>query len=337
MTEVRSRRKSAPTAARPEHRVKVQHAWAGTPPHRRGFLIWAIIASVFAIDVIWLTYSSLSVERAGVRTAVCGTGFLIAIAVFYGVTKRSEPIQRTAMAAAQCIAFMAIGAVLSYLVTATNAPLVDHVLLSADARLGFDWTAWAGWVDSRIGVHWFLAISYWLLFPELILCLMWLPLAGSADELIGLIIVSALITILCSGFLPAIGHLPHASQVASVKALRAGTMHVIQLSHAQGLITFPSFHTALALVLVYASRTSRVLFRITCVVTVCVLLSVPSEGGHYLSDMIGGVAVAIVAAAIVPRSWARASEKTYRPGGQELCEVGSSDDDGRARLRNANG
>jgi len=278
----------------------------------RSLLIWAAIGCVFAVDVVWLSLSQLSVERYGIATAVVASALLTAIAVFYSTSGRSDAIARTAHASAQWIAFSTVGVVLSYLVTATHAPLVDHVLLLADLRLGFDWTAWTAWINAHLTVHWFVAVSYGLLFPEMLLCLMWLPLAGSGDELSGLLIVGALITIAGSGLAPAIGHLPHASQVAQVAALRAGTMREIPLSHPEGLIAFPSFHTALAVILAYASRRSHWLFPMTCVLGVAILISVPSEGGHYMVDAVAGIAVALCASAVIPRAWGIAPAIRYR-------------------------
>jgi len=244
------------------------------------------------------------VELSGIVSAVAATTLLSAIAVCYSISRRSDAISRAAHAGAQWIAFSAVGVVLSYLVTSTHAPLVDHLLLSTDLRFGFDWTAWTAWVNAHLAVHWFVAVSYWLLFPEMLVCLIWLPLAGSADELIGLLIVGALTTIVFSGFMPAIGHLPHASQVAHVIALRAGSMREIPLSRPEGLIAFPSFHTALAVILAYASRHSRWLFPLTCILGAAIVISVPSEGGHYIVDAIGGIGVALFAAIVIPGSWA---------------------------------
>jgi hypothetical protein len=290
---------------------------------RRSILIWTIIVGVFAIDIVWLEFSALSVDSADAARIAETIATLILIAIFCAAIKRYGAVQRTAQTLAQCIAFLAIAAVLSYLVTTTCAPLADRALLSVDLRLGFNWTAWTAWVDSHASVHRLLAISYALLFPEMLLCLLWLPLAGSGDELISMLVISLLITIALSGFVPAIGHLPHAAQVPSVIALRSGTMRTIALSHTQGLITFPSFHTSLALTLLYASRRSPWLLPLTCMLTVAVLLSVPSEGGHYLTDMIGGVAVAIIAGAIVPRSWAPAPGKTFRSNAFEFGRIAS--------------
>jgi membrane-associated phospholipid phosphatase len=270
----------------------------------RTHLIWATIGCIFAVDVVWLSFTLLSVERTGIVRAGAATGLLVAIAVFYSISRRSDAISRTAHAGAQWIAFSAVGVVLSYLVTSTHAPLADHLLLSADLRFGFDWIAWTAWVDRNVAIHWFVAISYWALFPEMILCLLWLPLAGSADELIGLLIVGAITTIAFSGLMPAIGHLPHASQVAQVIALRSGSLREIPLSHPEGLIAFPSFHIALAAILAYASRKTRWLFPLTCILGVAIAISVPSEGGHYMIDVIGGFAVALFAAKVIPASWA---------------------------------
>jgi membrane-associated phospholipid phosphatase len=72
-------------------------------------------------------------------------------------------------------------------------------------------------------------------------------------------------------------------------------MREISLSRMEGLITFPSFHTTLAVLFVAALREHRLALVIGAVVNGLMLLSIPSEGGHYLVDVFAGALVAAVA------------------------------------------
>jgi membrane-associated phospholipid phosphatase len=63
----------------------------------------------------------------------------------------------------------------------------------------------------------------------------------------------------------------------------------------EGLITFPSFHTTLAVLFVAALRKHRLALVIGGVVNGSMLLSIPSEGGHYLVDVFAGALVAVLA------------------------------------------
>ena len=78
--------------------------------------------------------------------------------------------------------------------------------------------------------------------------------------------------------------------------LRAGNPSAFDLSRLQGLISFPSYHTVLAVLLTHAHRRSKLLIPIAAINGV-MLLSIPLFGGHYLVDMIAGAAVALLAIA----------------------------------------
>jgi membrane-associated phospholipid phosphatase len=77
-------------------------------------------------------------------------------------------------------------------------------------------------------------------------------------------------------------------------ALRGGGPLSFDLSQLQGLISFPSYHTVLAVLLTYAHRRSLLLIPIALVNGI-MLFSIPTVGQHYLVDIIAGAAVAVLA------------------------------------------
>jgi membrane-associated phospholipid phosphatase len=144
-----------------------------------------------------------------------------------------------------------------------------------------------------------------LLGLELIILLLLLEGLGRHEGAVELrhgFFISALATIIIGLLMPAAGpfayyHLPVAGQTAYVvqfAALRDGAMRVIDLSNAQGLISFPSFHTTLAVLCAYAARTVRVIFWPVLVLNVLIIGTAPVNGGHYFVDVIAGFALAVV-------------------------------------------
>ena len=79
--------------------------------------------------------------------------------------------------------------------------------------------------------------------------------------------------------------------------LRAGSLHALSLSQLVGVLTFPSFHAASAVLYIWALWRVRwlSLFLVPC--NIAMIASTPVGGGHYLVDVMAGIAVA--AAAIV--------------------------------------
>ena len=83
------------------------------------------------------------------------------------------------------------------------------------------------------------------------------------------------------------------SSLSHFELLRDGRMRDIPLRDMQGLIAIPSLHTVMAVLLVYAMRGTGILLPVFIVVNVAMLVSTPVDGGHYLVDVIAGVAMAL--------------------------------------------
>jgi membrane-associated phospholipid phosphatase len=74
-------------------------------------------------------------------------------------------------------------------------------------------------------------------------------------------------------------------------------MTVIQLNNLEGLVTFPSFHTANAILFAWALWTVPYLRWVGLVVNGLMILSTPLTGAHYIIDVVAGTIVAVAAIA----------------------------------------
>ena len=63
----------------------------------------------------------------------------------------------------------------------------------------------------------------------------------------------------------------------------------------QGLVTFPSFHTSLAIITTYAVRGIKVVATPVAILNGIVIISTLPEGGHYLIDLIAGAVISTIA------------------------------------------
>jgi membrane-associated phospholipid phosphatase len=91
-----------------------------------------------------------------------------------------------------------------------------------------------------------------------------------------------------------------AMYLPAMLALRNGAKVFDVSYNGAALITFPSFHAIWALALVYIHRGNGWASVAVATLNTVVLLSVLSEGGHYLIDLIFGVFVAVAAIVVVP-------------------------------------
>ena len=224
---------------------------------------------------------------------------LSAIAAVYHRTGRSASIASGAAACAVLVGGMALLATASYVVAARSPfPMMDDALSAADRWLHFDWAAWTAWGRAHPWLWRAEAVAYDAMHPELGLLVLYLGLRERATPLIVSLFVGGVIAIGASWFVPAIGHLPDAPHVPVLLALRGGTLPD---GVPQGLISFPSYHTTVAILLTAALARERFLFPIACALNGVMVISTLSMGGHYLVDVLAGIVVAVAAMHLAPR------------------------------------
>lgn len=265
-------------------------------------MTWTLTWIVLCIDAVWLLLAGWSVSGRGVAViALAVAAFLAPLAI--GRYRRDLRIHTTVRAAALLIVFQAVGATLSYLVVSTNAALVDAPLAAWDRALGFDWLALQSWLQSHPSAQTTLRIAYQSGLLQLVFVVLFLGFGARSDrldEFMRLFIVATLLTILASGLFPAAGAWKHyaltgpfdLSSLSHFEQLRDGRMRDIPLGSMQGLISIPSLHAAMAVLLVHAMRETRLLPAFV-VLNVAMLVSTPVDGSHYLVDVLAGAALAI--------------------------------------------
>ena len=216
--------------------------------------------------------------------------------------------------AALWVAFSCFGAIATYLAAAAARPLQDRAFAAFDIALHFDWVAWANTLPGWRLPRFVLLLSYNSLMPQLIgsiACFALAHVRGRNEELLLAAAIGLLLTTLCFGLWPALGpiilfgygalHPEEASRVGAyipdLLALRHGPPWHFELTRMQGIICLPSYHTVLALLLIHAHRGLRWSMPPVALLNALMLISIPSEGGHYLADMAAGAPVALAAIA----------------------------------------
>ncbi|MEI9406348.1 phosphatase PAP2 family protein [Mesorhizobium argentiipisi] len=199
-----------------------------------------------------------------------------------------------------------------YLASATDRPLMDQTLAAIDAVIGFDWRAFLDLANRQPLVANTLVFAYHALGRQLPLLFILLAFAKRPrlTEFIAFLAVSSALTGTLMSLVPAAGAYAYFHPEPNVFGnftARAGMWHFTELmklrsgepfdllvTRAEGLVTFPSYHTALGIMVVYALRGYRWLFwPVACLNAVMIVSTLP-EGGHHLIDVIVGVVVAAV-------------------------------------------
>ncbi len=270
-------------------------------------IAWAITSTVLCIDVVWLVLGGWSVSGRGLAVLALGVGACLAPLSIQRY-RRDPRIATTTPFCALLLIFQAAAATLSYLVVSTNAPLVDAPLDAWDRALGFDWLALQTWLQAHTVTQALLRVAYASGLLQLVFVVMFLGLTGRRERLEAfmlLFIVATLLTIAASGVFPAAGAWkfyavsgPVAasfdlSSLTHFEPLRDGSLRDIALESMQGLISIPSLHAAMAVLLAYAVRATRIVAPVFIALDLAMLASTPIDGGHYLVDVLVGVALAV--------------------------------------------
>jgi hypothetical protein len=275
--------------------------------------IWAIVAIVAAIVMTAPAVSDFRIAWDTFAAPALATGILVAGSWFYRNWRAEPRLASGLVCSAQIIAFAAVGAPLSYLAAAAagGLPLQDHALDAVDHAFGFEWKSLLACMNESPWLFTALRPIYLSLMPQMtttVLCLafcgrlMWLRVFVIA------FLLSALVTIAIAAVLPAAGawpyldltaeNSPHVLPTVSTSwpvfyGLRDGSLRTLAGIGSEGIITFPSLHAALAVVVIAALWPIPILRWVILALDVVMLIATPIDGSHYLIDVLAGIAVAI--------------------------------------------
>jgi hypothetical protein len=225
----------------------------------------------------------------------------------------------------------ALGALASYAIAAMTTFYADDLLAAADRALGFDWvglyrlTAQYPFL-SRLGQFGYASI---FVSPmALMIALHWTGRSIGARRFLFAFGLSLAVTLLIFALMPARAALAHhigahpaympasgLGHVEVIEALRSGRFTRVDISFVVGLIAFPSFHTASAILFIWAAWPIRWLRGPMLATNLLMLAATPIEGGHYLIDLAGGAVVAalgILSLRLVASARAGAGPKRLR-------------------------
>jgi len=262
-------------------------------------LIWLIIVLTGAIDGFALWAQGMSVDWSLRWSPVLVVTFLCVVAA--AIRRRNRPGALLFVAFAQICAFMNVGALLTYAAMAASPfPMADASLGRADAVLGFDWLAWHTTVNAHPTMHhamaWAYASTPWQIGGMLLyFCFKDQP---RVDEFMLSGILAIYIAVVVMFLLPAIAAWSQYDNRViepwrpDILALRSHTL--LMIGDMKGIVSFPSYHTVLSVLLINMTRAGKRLFYPVLALNGLLIASVMNEGSHYFVDMLAGIAVACI-------------------------------------------
>ncbi|MES3023622.1 MAG: phosphatase PAP2 family protein [Pseudomonadota bacterium] len=282
-----------------------------------------VLVALAALATVWAGQIGLGFGPLGPLLA--GSAALLVIGLCYDTTRRSRALADGAYYFALWVNLMLIACILSYLAAWHGGALYDQQFERIDALFGFAWEPWNAFVRSNHALYWVLLAAYASGGPQILAAVVYFACTGQSrcnQELWWISLLAMLLTVAVAALFPALGafyhfqqnldeavHLPH---LLALRDHSAG-----YFSSLEGIVTLPSYHTAQALLFIYAFRAQRRLFPWMLALNVLVLVSTPSMGGHYLADMLAGAAVAALAVLLVRWTLPSAGAGTDAGAGQQ--------------------
>lgn len=276
-----------------------------------------VILLFLTIDTIWSRTLGIDfIDYGRILVAISG---LLLIGSYYGLSGRSGRLAEMCHYGALWISFSATGAVLTYLSAYMRTPLYDSVFADIDASLGFSWPIWFELTSKNAAIDLLLRIAYHSLIFQILGTIIFLAHTKRTDrnkELFWAAAISLAITSAIAYAYPAVGAFFHfkievqrAVHLQHVFDLISGTQPIYSFRDMQGIVTFPSYHAALAVIFIHIYRGFRRAFPLSVALNTLMLISTPANGGHYLIDVIAGCAVAAVSVLLL-RAASRLSRST---------------------------
>ncbi len=280
--------------------------------------IWLSLAVIAVIDGLWLSLSVIDLSPASFTAAV-QIACLAAGSLYIAMRLPAWPrMQTMAFGGAFLLIAWPVLRIFNHLLMSAGMPLADQQLAAIDAGLGFDWIAYVKWVDRAPVLSVLMEACYGSLtsYVSLLFGILLVSRDGLkyCRELIALFMITAVACSTIGMFFPAVAaaqfyqpaqslftHInPHAGSyhLDHLAALRSGLPMRLDLDNLPGLVTFPSFHTAMGIIAIYCARGSRLLLPASIIVNGIMIASTPVFGAHYLVDVVGGGLVSLVAIAI---------------------------------------
>lgn len=264
-------------------------------------VVWLIILLIAVGDGIALRLQGMSLDWTAEWHNLLLLPLFLALARLLEWLRQPQAARFTTVVT-QALTAAHVGTILSYVLTAASPfPLADSLFDRADIALGFDWLAWFNWIDQHPVIHNILILSYNSMIPQFLIMIAVFSYASRKrlDELLVESILAIIIILPILYLLPSVGAFTSHGITGrgdwEIDILRMRSHAVLVVVPREGIVTFPSYHTIMGVLFINMARGSRRLFYPLLLLNALLMVSVMSVGGHYLVDMIGGIALGFVA------------------------------------------
>jgi len=269
---------------------------------------WAFISTIILIDIVLLSFCPLVLQWSDlIKPGLCA--ILLAVLSIYYTYRGGDSLVLCMVTLLHIGSYTTAISVLIYAVTSLAFPVADPWLQGFDRLVGFSPQAIVQWTREHPAINHWSTWVYLFIVPETMLTILAIAFCNQRILLEQFVCQFMLGTGICAvtgcffpaagpaynhGIEPAEWQLPYLDHFLR---LRSGEPFLFSWQGTEGLVTFPSFHTAWAimLILVWRKQTKWLSVPIS-IFSVMIILSTLTTASHYIIDIVGGIGLAGVCA-----------------------------------------
>lgn len=298
---------------------------------------WIPLGLIALILIVCLLLTNFSIEIDNKLLVLTGLAALFTAAAYGTFGRCNSRVPFILGALAQLEFLTLLTSPLTYIAAAANLPMQDANLASFDHMLGLYWPAYFNFIFDRPALIPYAYLGYaMILWP-----IFGIPIVlGIAREYRRLqqftlaCVLTLTVTTLVSVAVPAFGTYyeygitpDHSifkagafiASLHDVPLVRDGSLRILNITRLAGIVTFPSFHAAAAVLSLWALWSIWWLRPWALIANVGMLLVTPMVGGHYFVDVFAGIGLAVLAIAAAHK--AARSTATSRQISLQKCKT----------------
>jgi hypothetical protein len=266
----------------------------------------AVIFVLLLIIIFWISFSSLKFYYD--REYFIALSISLSVFFFPYVFYKSFRPDPRIVSLLESFLFMQMAILLiiafSYLMATLNYPFVDSTLASIDSIFKINSSTIVLWFRAHELLTYCFTYFYYAFSYQVPFTILYFSARGDAlllQRYIMQFMIAALLTIILSCFLPALGpyvwynYTPNNILAAALQQLIELRNGIVDFSKPNGIVTFPSFHALMGLIYIYTFYHERkIIFIPIFILNILMIFSCIPIGEHYFADILGAIPVFLV-------------------------------------------
>jgi hypothetical protein len=282
-------------------------------------LLAAFSALVLGFDVLLFSVRGLTLDWSTMWFGAVLLGVIVVVWLnFYFVPggPKERFVAEVLLVVFLMVLLTNVASPMQYAAVAIGAPYADPWLAAADARIGVYVPAVAAWTRAHPATSLLATLTYATLLPQFLLTVIVLAALRERERLWEFAFhfhLCTIVTVLALTIWPAVcppayygftSTIDMTHLMGQIKGFHDGTMRVVRFDELDGLVSFPSFHVAGAVLVTWAFRHRRRILIPLMVLNAGLVMSTLITGVHYVVDVLAALPLCAGSLAAY-RWWAR--------------------------------